>query len=282
MEAAGTMTEDVAGVELSHRAMSTYSIGEAAKFLATSSEEAGINVALIVSQTPVERDKVVFGEFMMVKTKANLEANPRVASLVITQKLEMAGFKGEVVGWTDHGPYIDMVNNIDFFRYNAYAGIHNLAVAKVTRETDPPLKLSYAKVAAEFLGLRCSGARGKGEPLGGATIPLPIRKKFNGIMSVKVLAFDDADGYPGIVPLFGVAFRSPGELRFKVSPYNQDVKKVGLPSKVALNVLTLDLLTYQVKGELDRFEKSLGVEVGVVRMEEAYSSMPPLVGERIV
>jgi hypothetical protein len=41
-------------------------------------------------------------------------------------------------------------------------------------------------------------------------------------------------------------------------------------------------MTYQVKGTLVRFEKRVGLETGVVRIEEVYSSMPPLCGERLL
>jgi hypothetical protein len=117
--------------------------------------------------------------------------------------------------------------------------------------------------------------------VGGAEMPLPIRKKFNSIMSIKVLAFVDDDGFPNVVPAFGVFFRKQDQLRFKVSQYNAIVRKLEPGARVALNVLTLDLMTYQVKGRLKGFEKHLGLEVGVVKIEEAYSCMPPLVGERV-
>ncbi len=48
--------------------------------------------------------RIAFGEFMMVKTKANLAANPRIASIALTPKLEMAGFNGELQEWVQSGP----------------------------------------------------------------------------------------------------------------------------------------------------------------------------------
>lgn len=55
---------------------SVYDQEEVAKFLATTSGDGKPNVALIVSQIPVEPDRLVFGEFMMVKTRKNLDENP--------------------------------------------------------------------------------------------------------------------------------------------------------------------------------------------------------------
>ncbi len=269
-------------VELPPGAAAIYEQGEVAKFLATVSPERVPNVVLIVSQTPVDPGKVAFGEFMMIKTKANLASNPRFASIALTEKLEMAGFKGELEYWTESGPYVDRINEIDFFRYNAYGGIHNLAVASVRELMDLPGKLSFLKVGVEFAAMRTLGRIGRGGPVGGAAVPPTIRSKFDSIMSIKVLAFVGGDGEADVVPVFGVLFRTPGELRFKLSSYNRRAADIKPGSPVALNVLTMELMTYQVKGTLERFEKHMGLEVGVVRVEEAYSCMPPLVAERIV
>lgn len=269
-------------VELPPAALGIYKQEEVAKFMATASADGVPNVALIVSQMPAEPGRIVFGEFMMVKTQANLAQNDKIASFAITPKLEMAGFKGDVSGWTESGPYIDLINSIPFFRYNAYAGIHKVATAEIREMLDFPPKLSMVTAGREFLAMRTRGRIGRGESVGGVQTPEPVRSKFDGIMSIKVLAYLDGDGYPNLVPLFGVMFRAAGELRFKVSGYNSAVGGLPTPCKVALNVLTLDLRTYQIKGTLVRFDKSLGLRVGVVRVEEVYSSMPPLCGQRLV
>lgn len=268
-------------VELPPQAVAIYEQGEVAKFLATASAEGIPNVVLIVSQTPVDPGKIAFGEFMMVKTQANLAANPRVASIALTPKLEMAGFKADLEGWVQSGPYVERINSIEFFRYNAYGGIHNVAVANVRELLQFPEEVSFLKVGGEFAAMRTIGRVGRGGRVAGVVTPAPIRAKFDSIMSIKVVSWVGEDGYPDVVPVFGVRFRTPGELRFKVSGYNERVRGLAAGAKVALNVLTLDLLTYQLKGTLERFEKHIGLEVGVVKIEEAYSCMPPLVAERL-
>ena len=267
------------GVKMPQYVRPVYDQEEVAKFLATTSAEGDPNVALIVSQVPVGLDRLVFGEFMMVKTRKNLDENPRVASLAVTEKLEMAGFKAEVVDWVQSGPYIDRINNIEFFRYNAYAGIHNAAVMVVRDILPLPTRVSYPAFVRDFVMVRAAGGC---RDEGGVEIPGPVADKLNGIMVVKVLAFQGEDGYPGIVPVFAARTCAKGMVRFKVTGYNRSLERLDLPARVAINVLTMDLLTYQVKGELLRFEKARGVLTGVVRVDEVYSSIPPLVGERIV
>jgi hypothetical protein len=134
----------------------------------------------------------------------------------------------------------------------------------------------------EFAAMRTVGKVGRGREAGGAETPEPIRDKLNSIMSIKVIAFADDGGDPDVVPVFGVLFKAPGELRFKVSRYNERIRVLAPGARVAINVLTLDLLTYQLKGTLERFERYMGLEIGVVKIEEAYSCVPPLVAERIV
>ena len=280
MELVREASEEV--VELPPHGLAIYEQGEVAKFLATASAEGVPNVVLIVSQTPVDPGRIAFGEFMMVKTKANLAANPMVASIALTPKLEMAGFKGEHQGWIQSGPYVDRINSIDFFRYNAYGGIHNVAVVNIRELLPFPEKVSFLSVGLEFAAMRTAGRAGGGKHMGGAETPRPIQEKLNSIMSIKVIAFVDDDGNPDVVPAFGVLLGAPGELRFKISRYNDRIRALAAGSRVAINVLTLDLITYQLKGTLARFEKHMGLEVGVVKIEEAYSCVPPLVAERIV
>lgn len=281
MEPVRDETKSGRTVALPRSAMRVYRQEECAKFLATASLEGIPNVALIVSQTPVDDGKVIFGEFMMVKTQANLEANPRVASIAISEKLEMGGFKGDVTGWSGSGEYIDIINSIPFFRYNAYAGIHNVATCEIRELLPLPEKVSMLQVGREYMAMRTRGRVGHARSVGGVATPGAIRGRFDGIMSVKVLAYVGGDGYPCAVPVFGVRFRTPGELRFKLSGYNRPAWDLEPGTRVALNVLTLDLVTYQVKGTLMRFDDALGLRTGVVRIDEAYSCVPPLVGERV-
>jgi hypothetical protein len=269
-------------VELTEQGVAIYEQGEVAKFLATISADGVPNVVLIVSQTPVDPGKIAFGEFMMVKTKANLEADRRVASIALTPKLEMSGFRGELQEWVQSGPYVDRINSIEFFRYNAYGGIHNVAVVNIRELLEFPEKVSFIAVALEFMAMRTVGRIGGNSKAGGAEIPKQIRDRLNSIMSIKVIAFMGDRGDPDVVPAFGVLLGSSGELRFKVSAYNKRIRSLEPGSRVAINVLTMDLITYQLKGTLLRFEKHMGLEVGVISLQEAYSCVPPLVAERIV
>jgi hypothetical protein len=269
-------------VELTEHGADIYQQGEVAKFLATASADGVPNVVLIVSQTPVDPGRIAFGEFMMVKTKTNLGANPKVASIALTPKLEIAGYKGELQEWIQSGPYVDRINSIEFFRYNAYGGIHNVAVVNITELLPLPERVSFLSAGLEFAAMRTVARLGGPNRVGGAEIPRPIRQKLNSIMSIKVIAFIDENGDPGVVPAFGVYAGGSGGLRFKISGYNNRLRSLAVGSPVAINVLTLELITYQLKGTLVGFENHLGLQTGVVKIEQVYSCAPPLVAQRIL
>ncbi len=73
------------------------------------------------------------------------------------------------------------------------------------------------------------------------------QRNLNSIMSIKVIAFVDDNGDPDVVPAFGVHSEHRASLRFKISRYNNRIRSLAAGSRVAINVLTLDLITYQLK-----------------------------------
>ena len=98
----------------------------AAKFLATADAEGKVNVALIVTLQPPpdgKRDRLIFGEFLMWKSKRNLEENPRVAAAVVNMKLKMVTLMGDFQGFEKKGDYKDFIDASPFMRYNAYSGV---------------------------------------------------------------------------------------------------------------------------------------------------------------
>ena len=120
-------------MELPGDALDIYKQEEIAKFLATVDVRGKVNVVLIISQLPGEPGKLVFGEFMMWKTRDNLEANSRVASMAMTKSLESVEVVADFEGFTDTGPYLDKVNSISMFRYNAYAGIRRVGFLDIKK-----------------------------------------------------------------------------------------------------------------------------------------------------
>jgi predicted pyridoxine 5'-phosphate oxidase superfamily flavin-nucleotide-binding protein len=215
------------------------------KFLATLNPEGVPNVVPIISLEAVDESTVIFGEFMMWKTRRNLEANPRVSVAVMTAS-EGWVIKGDFQEFQRSGPYFDRIMASDTFRYNAYAGIRNAGVIRV-RSVVRAFAISRLTVLLDMARAKWFARRARRRGVSGVTVPIQVRQTF---------VFSGGPAAPALAAL------SPG-------------------AKVAASVLTFEPLAYQIKGEYLGAERSLGRLAGVVGVQEVYSASPPLPGQRI-
>ena len=269
-------------MELPQEALDIYNQEEIAKFLATVDGQGKVNVVLIISQLPGETGKLVFGEFMMWKTKRNLNANGRVASMAMTKNLQSVEVLADLEGFVDTGPYVEKVNSISMFRYNAYTGIRRVGILDIT-QVYPRKNISYFTVLKDFIAVKLAKTLVKADGLEKSiNIPRAVASKINSLLSICALAYVGEDGYPRILPVVSSAVLNKGYLVIKLAEANRELADIGLPIQVAVNVITMEPTSYQVKGSLERIESHLGSRLGLIRLDEVYSAMPPLCGERIV
>ncbi|HEY3315454.1 MAG TPA: pyridoxamine 5'-phosphate oxidase family protein, partial [Bacillota bacterium] len=127
------------------------------KFLATRSADGRPNVVPILSVQAADPKTIIFGEFLIWKTRDNLAADPCLAGLVMTQQLKFFRFRAKVRDFVKTGPYFDQVSGGAMFRYNPYTGVRGVWVADLV-EAEPIASISPLSVAAGYLGNRLSGA----------------------------------------------------------------------------------------------------------------------------
>ncbi|MGC9334131.1 MAG: pyridoxamine 5'-phosphate oxidase family protein, partial [Anaerolineae bacterium] len=131
------------------------------KFLATRSAEGVPNVVPCTSLMPAgdgaPEDRLIFGNFLLHKSVANLDDDPRVGILVITTDLEGWVLQGDFVEWQRSGPYVDRLNNTDLLRYNAYTGIRNAGVVDITAAVFA-FRIPKLRVLADYLLARAARA----------------------------------------------------------------------------------------------------------------------------
>ncbi|HOU24386.1 MAG TPA: pyridoxamine 5'-phosphate oxidase family protein [Anaerolineae bacterium] len=241
------------------------------KFAATRSAEGTPNVVPLVSITPAEDqvDTLFFGNFLLRKTIANLDQDPRVAILVITPELRGWVLTADFVEWQRTGSYVDAQNSSALLRYNAYTGIRNAGILRV-RSVEGSFAISKLQVARDFVLTRLAafGARG-GD--GGVVLPLAVRREFARMVAVKVLAWGGEDGYPVTAPALSLSPLGSSSLiawRGPVSPPDG--------ATVAANILTFAAISYQVKGKWRQQART-----GTLTVQEAYAGGPPLPGGRV-
>jgi hypothetical protein len=262
-------------MDLDKRVRDLFSEEMAGKFLATVDTEGKVNVALIVTLQPPpdgRADRLIFGEFLMWKSKENLKHNAKVAAAVVNTKLKAANLTGDFGGFEKSGPYKEAIDGSSFMRYNAYSGVRSAGVIEVHEAGQ--VRSFLPGVAADLVRV---GLRRTKKGLKGAEMPPVVKEKFTKLTSIKALAVMGDDGYPRIYPLLTVA--TAGETAFKLrsSPYRKELEGIKVPCPAALCLVTMDAKSYKVKGELS----SLGGGTFLLRVKEIYNAMPPLAGDLI-
>jgi len=249
------------------------------KFLATLNPEGVPNVVPIISLEAVDESTIIFGEFMMWKTRRNLEANPRVCVAVMTASQGWV-IKGDFQEFQRSGPHFDRIMASDTFRYNAYAGIRNAGVIRVGSVVRA-FGISRLTVLLDMARARWFARRARRRSVDGVTVPIQVRQKFARLQAAKFLAYLDSDGYPDIVPVLSLIPADEQIFVFSAGPAAPALAALSPGAKVAASVLTFEPLAYQIKGEFLGAERSLGRLAGVVAVQEVYSASPPLPGQRI-
>jgi len=257
------------------------------KFLATRSAEGRPNVVPILSIQAADPRTVIFGEFLMWKTRANLEADRRVAGLVLTQDLRFFRFRARVRDFVRTGPHFDQVSASPMFRYNPYTGVRGVWVADLV-EAEPIGRLSPLAVAAGFIVNRLSGPRVVDGPrvtpdsapaaARRRVLPAPVLEKVNRMQALKVVATRGGE-FPEVFPDLSLQPVNPAALRGGAGTFGRFYRQatVGRDTELAVAVLTADPVAYQIKGVV---AATAGGRVAV-RVTEAFTATPPVPGQRV-
>jgi len=248
------------------------------KFLATVDAEGTPNVVPVTSIDYWDETTLVFAEIMLWKTRKNLEVNNKIFVAVITEQLDVWIFRCKFREWVTAGPMLDKLNEIDLVRYNAYMGIKRVGVMDVVEVVDTR-KVGKLSVLGEYMPVWAAKPfAGNG---GENKMPPQVSEKFARMQAVKLISYVDEQGYPAIIPVFSLIPTSPGNLIFARRLYGKDLAKIPAGAKVAACVITFEPISYQVKGTLSADRGGLLGKVGAVKIDQVYSSCPPLCGQRI-
>ena len=248
------------------------------KFLATRSPEGIPNIVPCISMLPTEDqpDTLFFGNFLLRKSIKNLERDPRVAVLVITQDLKGWLLKGEFIEFQQAGPYVDRQKSSSLLRYNAYTGVRNAGLIRLL-SLEGAFAISKLQVLMEYWLTRLAAVsqanNGNTFSKNGVNIPLAVRLEFSRMAAVKALAWVGAEGYPMVTPALSLQPTGDQTLTcWKRAAFAWPSSN----SQVAANILTSEAISYQIKGEWVLFPRS-----GRIRVQEVYAGGPPYPGGRV-
>jgi hypothetical protein len=255
-------------------AMKCFDILMAAKFLATQDGSGKINVVPIVTMKPYDDKTLIFGNMMMRKSLKNLQEDNRVSACVVTSNLKCYEVTGKFRGFEKTGKYFDEISNIPIIRYTAYGSVRSAGIIDV-EAVCAPLKSPMLGLISGLINTppsqRKKIKKGKLHPC--------IAEKFERLTAAKVIATRE-NGRPRIIPALVFKETSSDALAFScVSSQNMPLLREG--DYVASSVLTMDAISYQVKGIFEGFKRSRFGKIGQIRIEEVYSASPPRPGDRI-
>jgi len=246
----------------------------AGKFLATQSKDGKVNVVFIATMKAHDDRTLIFGNMMLRKSYRNLEDDDKVSACVVTTNLKSYEVKGKFKGFERSGKYFDEVSNIPVIRYIAYGALRSVGIIEV-EDISIPLKRAVLGLVSGIATTRLLSKK----PLPAGKMPPNVMEKFERLQAIKVVAAKE-DGYPRVAPVLCMRAVDPNTLIFScASSPNLLYLKAG--QYVTSSVLTMDAISYQVKGKFEGFSKSGPGKIGKISVEEVYSSSPPRPGERI-
>ncbi len=223
-------------------------------------------------------DRLIFGNFLLRKSVGNLDEDPRVGILVMTTDLDGWVLQGEFQGWQRTGDYVDRLNRTNLLRYNPYTGIRNAGVVQV-RALVWSFRISKVRVLADYLVARA--ARFPSSAGRSIALPAPVKESFSLMTAVRVLAFADAEGYPLVVPVLSLQPGGEGKLVCAESVAVDLLQSLPVGAPVAANLLTLDVVSFQVKGRWLGSRRFLAAPLGAMSVTAAYAGGPPIPGRQV-
>lgn len=263
-------------IHLDERLREVISGDETPIFLATLDSEGRPNCIPVISLYPYEEDKLIFGEFMLNKSKRNLLGNEKVGVAVCSDALEAWSIKGTFLGFETQGERFEFMNRTAAFRYNAYTGVRAAGLIRV-EHIGEKRTLGKARLVVDFLQTRAWAPfmhSGNGRS---RCMPPIVEEKFRRMSAVRALAFKDTDGFPRALPLFSGQAVDSRRLIISDPLFHHYEPAIAQGAEVAVAVLTPEAISYQVKGRYRG--KTAGV--GVIDLTECYSASPPLLGDRL-
>jgi hypothetical protein len=247
------------------------------KFMVTKDSSNEPNIALVMTWTAYENDTLVYGDFMTVKSRANLEnGNRQLAILVLTMQLDSWLIKAEFESYHRNDEIYEFVAQTPLFRYNQYT---NARAAGVARAISSSGKYGISKPAVLSSFLKAKMAKSKVQALktNEGNMPKNVYDAFSQMAAVKVVSFIDEDGFPAAFPEFGMLPVSSNAIVMK----RKEEKRRGFSLKegqrIAISLVTQEPAAFQLKGAFHDVNSS----TGYIQLDQVYACSLPRPGVRV-
>jgi hypothetical protein len=266
-------------VKLPEAARNAFGLDLAAKFMATVNAQGEPNIAPVITTYPWDDETLIFGDFLMRKTKENLlrQKESPVSVAVMTLNYEAYEVRGRFLGFETKGPKFDLVSGKDLFRYSAIGLLRGVGTIAVDQVNAMPMK--KLGIALEWLTTRMAARRPRDLPQGTPIHPV-VRSKAGVLMGAKFLAVARGTGAEQF-PVLCLQPAGQDYVAFRTKLVRDRRRSLKQGDRVAISVFTMDPQAYQLKGEFGGYRRSRGFEVGLVRITSVWTQVPPIPGAEI-
>lgn len=245
--------------------------------LSTINPEGLPHITLITSIMAKDAEHVMFGQFAEGQSKKNVKSNPNTAFMVMTTDRKI--WRGSA-RWTHDakkGADYERYNSLPMFRYNAYFGIHTVHYMDLV-SVNGPEGLPIAGIAGSVLGALAVGkSAASRQPAD--VMNFWTRGFFNRLDTLKFIAYIGQDGFPRIIPCFGLKAADSGRLVFSPLAYKKEFAAIPRGQKVAVFGLSFKMEDVLVRGTYWGPDRRMGVPLALVDVDFVYNSMPPTPGQ---
>lgn len=245
------------------------------KFLATRDHTGKPNIVPVTTITPYDDETLVFGEFMLNKTKKNLCECERVGISVMTRAFETWSLRGEFLGFETSGKAVDLINTSRLFRYNAYTSIRAAGLIRV-ESISPRQALTKPRLLWDFTRVSACARIWKSSS-DGRVMPARVVEKFARMSAIRAVGHVDKDGAPCAFTAMACVAAGPNRLLVSDPLFHTHEPQLAPDTEAAVCIITMDPIAYQVKGVYTGTKLGMGI----IEVRECYSASPPLLGERI-
>ncbi|RDE12602.1 MAG: hypothetical protein C4K47_07650 [Candidatus Thorarchaeota archaeon] len=261
-------------------ARDAFDLDMAAKFMATLNTEGEPNIAPVITTYPWDDETLIFGDFLIRKTKENLlrEKESPVSVAVMTLGFSVFEVQGRFLGFETKGPKFDRMSSKDLFRYSAIGLLRSVGTIAVDKVRAMPM--SKMGIASEWLTTRMAAKRPKDAKAGLSIHPV-VRAKVGVLNGAKFLAVARGP----LVEQFPVLCLQPAghdHVVFRTKLVSDRRKSLKTGDSVAISVFTMDPQAYQLKGKFVDYRRVRGFEVGLVNVTSVWTQVPPIPGAEII
>ena len=247
------------------------------KFMVTKDSNNKPNVALVMTWTVYDENRLVYGDFMTVKSRENLlNGNQQMSILVFTLGLDSWLIKAEFESFHRNDDVYEFMAQTPLFKYNQYTNARAAGVAEAV-STSQKYGISKLAVLSSFIKATLAKREIPIEETYEGNMPKNVYDALSKMAAVKVLAFVDDDGYPAAFPEFGMLPVSSNTIVVK----RKEEKRRGLllheDQRVAISLVTLEPAAFQLKGVFHEINSS----TGYICLDRVYACSLPRPGVRV-